>query len=70
MDISEVTTRWVLFGVSMIFGVFGSLWHIPLSLIKGYYQSKVIQTVLLLIFSTVLVIKERDFFFRKDYPIC
>lgn len=119
--------RFNLFGTSMIFGVFWSLWHIPLSLIKGYYQSnvvlsgwiysvnflvsmvpfvlimnwlyykternilvvivfhvtagffneifathpdsKIIQTVLLLIFSVILLIKERDFFFRKDYPI-
>ena len=114
-----------LFTASMIFGAFWALWHIPLSLIKGYYQSnvvlsgwiysanflvsiipfvlimnwlyykternilvvivyhvsagffneifathpdsKVIQTVLLLIFSVVLVIKEKDFFFKKEY---
>lgn len=31
-------------------------------------DSKVIQTLLLLLLSIFLVIRERDFFFRKDYP--
>lgn len=117
--------RFNLFTVSIIFAVFWALWHFPLSFIKDYYQSnlvetgiiysinfsvslipfvilmnwlyyktgrniiiaivfhitagffnevfathpmsKVIQTVLLLILSIIIVIKERDFFFKLEY---
>ncbi|MDM5154256.1 CPBP family intramembrane metalloprotease [Bacillus sp. DX1.1] len=117
--------RFNLFTVSIIFAVFWAFWHFPLSFIKDYYQSnlvetgviysinfslslipfvilmnwlyyktgrniiipivfhitagffnevfathpmsKVIQTVLLLILSIVIVIKERDFFFKLEY---
>nr|WP_197032452.1 CPBP family glutamic-type intramembrane protease [Bacillus sp. UNC41MFS5] len=109
----------------MIFAIFWAFWHFPLSFIKGYYQSnlvetgvlysinfvvslipfvllmnwlyyktgrniivaivfhisaglfnevflthpmsKVIQTVLLLILTTVIVIKNRSFFFKLEY---
>ena len=117
--------RFNLFTVSIIFAVFWAFWHLPLSFIKDYYQSnlvetgviysinfslslipfvilmnwlyyktgrniiiaivfhitagffnelfathpmsKVIQTFLLLILSIVIVIKERDFFFKLEY---
>ncbi|HDX9590165.1 TPA: CPBP family intramembrane metalloprotease [Bacillus pseudomycoides] len=117
--------RFNLFTVSIIFAVFWAFWHFPLSFIKDYYQSnlvetgiiysinfslslipfvilmnwlyyktgrniiisiifhitagffnevfathpmsKVIQTVILLILSIVIVIKERDFFFKLEY---
>lgn len=117
--------RFNLFTVSMIFAVFWALWHFPLSFIKDYYQSnlvetgmiysinfavslipfvllmnwlyyktgrnifvvivfhitagffneifstlpdsKVIQTVILLILSIVIVIKDRNFFFKLEY---
>lgn len=120
--------RFNLFAVSMIFAVFWALWHFPLSFIKDYYQSnlvqtgiiysinfsvslipyvllmnwlyyktgrnilvaivfhitagffneifathpdsKVIQTVLLLILSVFIVIKNRRFFFGVEYKEC
>lgn len=118
--------RFNLFTTSMIFAVFWALWHFPLSFIKDYYQSnlvetgiiysinfsvslipyvllmnwlyyktnrniivaiifhitagffnemfathpdsKVIQTVLLLILSIIIIVKERDFFLKLAYP--
>jgi membrane protease YdiL (CAAX protease family) len=118
-------TRFNLFTVSIIFAVFWSLWHFPLSFIKDYYHSnlvasgwiytlnfifslfpyvllmnwlyyktgrniivaiilhitagffneifqthpdsKVIQTLILLVLSVFIVVKERDFFFKQDY---
>jgi len=117
--------RFNLFTTSLIFAVFWALWHFPLSFIKDYYHSnlveagliyslnfyfslipfvllmnwlyfktgrnilvaivfhitasifneiftthpmsKVIQTLLLIALSIFLVIKERDFFFNRDY---
>ena len=117
--------RFNLFTASMIFAIFWAFWHFPLSFIKDYYQSnlvetgliysinfsislipyvllmnwlyyktgrniivaivfhitagffneifsthpmsKVIQTVLLLILTIVIVIKNRDFFFKLEY---
>ncbi|PKL18518.1 MAG: CPBP family intramembrane metalloprotease domain-containing protein [Spirochaetae bacterium HGW-Spirochaetae-5] len=117
--------RFNLFTTSVIFAVYWALWHFPLSFIKDYYHSnlveigwvyslnfyfsiipfvlimnwlyykternilivivfhisagffneiflthpisKVIQTVLLIALSIILVIRERDFFFRQDY---
>ena len=117
--------RMNLFNTCLLFGFIWAVWHIPLGLIKGYYQSnvaqtgllyslnflvsvipftflmnwlyyktkrnvlvaivfhitagcfnemfathpdsKVIQTGLLLILSAVLVIKERSFFFQREY---
>lgn len=112
-----------LFKTSLLFGIFWGIWHIPLSAIRGYYQSnliathwiysinflvsiipfvllmnwlyyktnrnitvaiifhitagffneifathpdsKVIQTLLLLLLATVIVIKEKSLFFQK-----
>ena len=117
--------RFSLFTTSMIFGVFWVFWHFPLSFIKDYYHSnlvetgwiytlnfsvslvpyvllmnwlyyktnrnilvvivfhvtagffneifathpdsKVIQTLLLLALSAFLIIRDRDFFFKRDY---
>jgi membrane protease YdiL (CAAX protease family) len=117
--------RFSLFTTSVIFAVYWALWHFPLSFIKDYYHSnlveigwiyslnfyfsivpfvlimnwlyykterniliviafhisagffneiflthpfsKVIQTVLLILLSIVLVIRERDFFFGQVY---
>ena len=120
-----IRRRFNLFATCFIFGIIWGAWHMPTSLIKGYYQnvvmetgviysinflvslipyliidnwcyyktrrnmflqvaqhlifgysmemfrthpdSKVIHTVLLLIFSAVIVIRERKFFFDKAY---
>lgn len=117
--------RMNLLAVSLLFGLFWALWHMPLSFIKGYYHSnvaeagllyslnfmvslvpyvvlmnwlyyktnrsilvaivfhitagcfnelfqthpdsKVIQTVLLLLLSIAVVIRDRDFFLRREY---
>lgn len=119
----SLLSRFNLFTASILFAVFWSLWHFPLSFIKDYYHShliesgllyslnfvislvpfviimnwlyyktnrniilpvifhitagyfneifathpmsKVIQTILLLVFSAFLVIREREFFFNK-----
>ncbi|MBN1397755.1 MAG: CPBP family intramembrane metalloprotease [Bacteroidetes bacterium] len=116
-----------LFNTSMIFAFFWGIWHVPLSCIKFYYQSnlietgwiyganflvsifpyvfimnwlyyktgrnilvaivfhitagyfneifathpdsKIIQTILLLAFAFILIIKERKFFFQKKFII-
>ena len=116
--------RMNLFTTSMLFGVFWGIWHIPLSTIRDYYQSnlvqsgwiyganflvsiipyvllmnwlyyktgrniviaivfhitagffneifathpdsKIIQTILLLVLATVIVLNERSFFFRRE----
>ena len=116
--------RMNLFKASLLFGLFWGIWHIPLSTIRGYYQSnlvetgwiygvnflisiipyvllmnwlyyktkrniiiamtfhisagyfneifathpdsKIIQTGLLLILATILVLREKDFFFKRD----
>lgn len=118
-------SRFNLFNTSLIFAVFWALWHLPLSFIKDYYQSnlvetglihalnfplslipfvllmnwlyyktgrnvlvaivfhttagyfneifsthpdsKIIQTALLAILAIVVVLKERDFFFKRAY---
>ena len=118
-------SRFSLFSTSLIFAVFWALWHLPLSFIKDYYQSnlvetglihalnfplslipfvllmnwlyykagrnvlvaivfhttagyfneifathpdsKIIQTVLLIVLTIVVVLKERDFFFKRTY---
>ena len=115
--------KWNLFYTSIIFALYWGIWHIPLSAIKGYYQSnlvetgwiygvnflvsifpfviimnwlyyktnrnilvpiifhitagyfneifathpmsKVIQTGILLIFASIIVMREKEFFFRK-----
>lgn len=36
--------RYNLFKTSLIFGAFWGVWHVPLSFIKDYYQSNVIET--------------------------
>jgi len=117
--------RFSLFTTSVLFGLFWALWHFPLSFIKDYYHSnlvetgwlysmnfyfslvpfvlimnwlyyktgrnivvaivfhitagvfneifathpfsKLIQTVLLIGLAMFLLIRDRDFFFRKDY---
>jgi len=33
-----------LFNTSMVFGAFWGLWHVPLSTIRGYYQSNLVET--------------------------
>lgn len=116
--------RMNLFKASLLFGLFWGIWHIPLSTIRDYYQSnlvetgwiygvnflvsiipyvllmnwlyyktkrnilvaiifhisavyfneifathpdsKIIQTGILLILATILVLKEKDFFFKRD----
>lgn len=116
--------RMNLFKTSLLFGVFWGIWHIPLSTIRSYYQSnvvetgwiygvnflvsiipfvllmnwlyyktgrnivvaivfhitagyfneifathpdsKIIQTILLLILASIIVVKQRDFFFRRE----
>jgi len=116
-------SRFSLFTTSIVFALFWGIWHFPLSLIKDYYHSnlvesgliyslnffisifpfvlimnwlyyksdrsiliavifhvtagyfneifqthpmsKVIQTALLLVFSIFLILKEKDFFFRR-----
>lgn len=118
--------RFNLFWTSLMFGAFWGIWHVPLSFIKDYYQSnlvetgwiygvnflvsiipyvlimnwlyyktrrniivpivfhitagyfneifathpdsKIIQTVLLLILAAVLVVREKDFFFSPRLP--
>ncbi len=118
-------SRFNLFNTSLIFAVFWALWHLPLSFIKDYYQSnlvetgfmhalnfplslipfvllmnwlyyktgrnvlvaivfhttagyfneifsthpdsKIIQTALLAVLTVVVVLKERDFFFKRAY---
>ena len=118
-------SRFSLFNTSLIFAVFWALWHLPLSFIKDYYHSnlvetglihalnfpislipfvllmnwlyyktgrnilvavvfhttagyfneifsthpdsKIIQTVLLIVLAVVVVLKERDFFFKRAY---
>lgn len=118
-------SRFNLFNTSLIFAVFWALWHLPLSFIRDYYQSnlvetglihalnfplslipfvllmnwlyyktgrnvlvaivfhttagyfneifsthpdsKIIQTALLAILAIVVVLKERDFFFKRAY---
>lgn len=117
--------RMNLFKTSLLFGIFWGIWHIPLSTIRDYYQSnlvetgwiygvnflisivpyvllmnwlyyktgrnivvtivfhitagyfneifathpdsKIIQTILLLILASVIVLKERNFFFRQEF---
>jgi len=117
-------TKFNLFNTSIIFALYWGIWHIPLSTIKDYYQSnlvetgwvyslnflisifpfviimnwlyykanrniivpiifhitagyfneifdthpmsKVIQTGILLIFASVIVVKEKEFFFKKS----
>jgi membrane protease YdiL (CAAX protease family) len=119
--------RMNLFRTSILFGVFWAIWHVPLSTIRDYYQSnlvqtgwiygvnflvsvipfvllmnwlyyktkrniivtiifhisavyfneifatnpdsKIIQTVLLLILATILVLREKDFFFKRDLNV-
>jgi membrane protease YdiL (CAAX protease family) len=116
-----------LFNTSLIFGLFWGIWHLPLSSIRDYYQSnlletgwihgvnflasilpyvilmnwlyyktgrniliaivfhitagffneifathpdsKIIQTVLLLILATYVVIRDRKLFFRQEYGL-
>lgn len=116
--------RMNLFATSLVFGVFWGIWHIPLSGIRNYYQSnlietgwihgvnflvsiipyvilmnwlyyktgrnilvaivfhitagyfneifathpdsKIIQTGLLLVLAAMIVVRERDFFFRRE----
>ncbi|MBN2280892.1 MAG: CPBP family intramembrane metalloprotease [Candidatus Marinimicrobia bacterium] len=116
-------SRFSLFSTSMIFALYWSIWHFPLSTINNYYHSnlvesgmiyslnfmvsifpfvmimnwlyyksnrnilvavifhitagffneifqthpmsKVIQTILLIIFSVIILLKEKDFFFRQ-----
>lgn len=116
--------RMNLFKTSLLFGAFWGIWHVPLSTIRDYYQSnlvqtgwiygvnflvsivpfvllmnwlyykskrnivipilfhisavyfneifathpdsKIIQTVLLLILAAVLILREKDFFFKRD----
>jgi membrane protease YdiL (CAAX protease family) len=36
--------RMNLFKTSLLFGVFWGMWHVPLSTIRGYYQSNLIET--------------------------
>jgi len=118
-------SRFNLFNTSLIFAVFWALWHLPLSFIKDYYQSnlvdtglihalnfpislipfvllmnwlyyktgrnvlvavvfhttavyfneifathpdsKIIQTALLIVLTVVVVLKDRDFFFKRAY---
>ncbi len=118
--------RMNLLNASLLFGVYWAIWHMPLSLIRGYYHSnvaasgllyslnflvslvpyvvlmnwlyykanrsilvavvfhvtagcfnelfqthpdsKVIQTGLLLVLAVVLVIRDRDFFLRRELP--
>jgi membrane protease YdiL (CAAX protease family) len=117
-------SRMNLFKTSLLFGVFWGIWHVPLSTIRDYYQSnlmetgwiygvnflvsiipyvllinwlyyktnrnilvpiifhisavyfneifathpdsKIIQTVLLLILATIIILREKDFFFRRE----
>ena len=116
--------RMNLFKTSILFGVFWAIWHVPLSTIRDYYQSnlvqtgwiygvnflvsvvpfvllmnwlyyktnrnivvpiifhisavyfneifathpdsKIIQTILLIILATIIIIKEKDFFFKRE----
>jgi len=122
----SLRSRFNLFNTSLIFAVFWMLWHLPLSFIKDYYQSnlvetgwmhalnfpislipfvllmnwlyyktgrnvlvaivfhttavyfneifathpdsKIIQTGLLIALTMFVVLKERDFFFKRTYP--
>ena len=119
--------RMNLFKASLLFGLFWGIWHIPLSTIRDYYQSnlvetgwiygvnflvsiipyvllinwlyyktkrniiipiifhisavyfneifathpdsKIIQTVLLLIVAAVLILREKDFFFKRELDV-
>lgn len=40
----SLRSRFNLFNTSLIFAVFWALWHLPLSFIKDYYQSNLIET--------------------------
>lgn len=119
--------RMNLFKASLLFGLFWGIWHIPLSTIRDYYQSnlvetgwiygvnflvsiipyvllinwlyyktkrniiipiifhisavyfneifathpdsKIIQTVLLLVVAAVLILREKDFFFKRELDV-
>ncbi|MCE5345107.1 MAG: CPBP family intramembrane metalloprotease [Bacteroidales bacterium] len=123
----SLRNRFNLFITSLIFGAYWAIWHVPLSFIKDYYQSnlvetgwiygvnfmisiipyvlimnwlyyktnrnilvaivfhitagyfneifathpdsKIIQTVLLCVLATIIVIREKDFFFKKDQVV-
>jgi CAAX protease family protein len=70
-------SRFNLFNASLLFAIFWAFWHFPLSFIKDYYHSnlleifcthpmsKVIQTGLLLIVSFYLVINDKELFFKR-----
>jgi len=40
----SLRSKFNLFNTSLIFGLFWGIWHIPLSLIREYYQSNVVET--------------------------
>jgi uncharacterized protein len=40
----SLRNRFNLFTTSIIFAIFWALWHLPLSFIKGYYQSNLVDT--------------------------
>lgn len=40
----SLRNRFNLFKTSIIFAIFWALWHLPLSFIKGYYQSNLVDT--------------------------
>lgn len=43
----SLTTRWTLWRSTWIFAIFWFFWHVPLSAIKGSYQSEVVEVGLL-----------------------
>ncbi|MCU0459917.1 MAG: CPBP family intramembrane metalloprotease [Bacteroidales bacterium] len=40
-------SRFSLFGASLIFAIFWAFWHLPLSFIKGYYHSNLVESGLI-----------------------
>lgn len=39
-----LAARWSIFRTSMVFAIIWAVWHMPLGLIKGYYQAEVVET--------------------------
>jgi hypothetical protein len=55
-----------------VIGIIWGVWHMPLSFVKNYYthpDSKIIHTILICIFSGVIVLREKKFFFDQSFDV-